>query len=139
MTEGFTKKGEDGWVTHLPSVLFADRTTIRVSTGMTPFRMIYGYEAILPIELDVPTWQTLPWNTVRTRADLIAMRARQIERRDQDIEEAIAHLRRMRLQGKEYFNQTKNIIQEIPKKDDLILLYDMKKEKSHLMLKKLKY
>ena len=139
MTEGFTKKGEDGWVTHLPSVLFADRTTIRVSTGMTPFRMIYGYEAILPIELDVPTWQTLPWNTVRTRADLIAMRARQIERRDQDIEEAIAHLRRMRLQGKEYFDRTKNIVQETPKKDDLVLLYDTKKEKSHSTSKKLKY
>jgi hypothetical protein len=49
---------------------------------MTLFRMIYGYEAILPIELEVltwkTTWKTLPWNPVQTRADLIAMRARQI-------------------------------------------------------------
>ena len=106
---------------------------------MTPFRMLYGYEAILPIKLDVPTWQTLPWNTVRTRSDLIAMRARQIERRDEDIEEAVAHLRRMRLQGKEYFDQTKNIVRETPKKGDLVLLYDTKKEKSHSIIKKLKY
>ena len=59
---------------------------------MTLFRMIYGYEAILPIKLDMPMWQTLPWNTIRTRANLIAMQAYQIKCQDQDIEEAIAHL-----------------------------------------------
>ena len=45
----------------------------------------------------------------------------------------------MRLQEKEYFDWTKNIIQEILKKDNFVLLYDMKKEKSHLIMKKLKY
>ena len=59
MTEGFIKKNKDGWITHLPSILFANHTIIKVSTGMTPFRMIYGYEAILSIELNISTWQTL--------------------------------------------------------------------------------
>jgi len=139
LTNGFTRHGQDGWVTHLPSVLLADRTTIRTSTGMTPFRMMYGYEAILPIELDVPTWQTLPWNTVKTRSDLIAMRARQIEKRDEDIEEACAHLLRIRLQGKEYYDQTKNIVSETPKEGDLVLLHDTQDVTSYSTATKMKF
>jgi len=124
MTEGETLVGEKGWVSHVPAAVWADRTTIKASTGMTPFRMVYGYEAVLPIELDVPTWQTLPWNTVRTRAELIAMRAQQIERRDEDIEEARAHLQRMREKGKERHDWTKQLISDPAKEGDLVLLHD---------------
>ena len=56
MTEDFIKKNEDGWVTHLPFVLFANRIIIKVSIGMTLFRMIYGYEVILPIKLNILIW-----------------------------------------------------------------------------------
>jgi len=132
LTGGFTRQGIEGWVSYLSSVLFADRTTIRTSTGMTPYRMLFGQEAVLPIELDVPTWQTLPWNTVRTRADLLAMRARQIERRNQDIEEARAHLQRMRIQGKEYYDRMKRLVKETPKVGDLVLLHDTEREKSYV-------
>ena len=59
MIKDFIKKSEDDWITHLSSVLFADRTIIKISIEMTPFCMIYEYEAILPIKLNVSTWQTL--------------------------------------------------------------------------------
>ena len=55
MTEGFIKKNEDGWITYLLSVFLVNCIIIKVSTEMTPFRMIYGYEAILLIKLDVST------------------------------------------------------------------------------------
>lgn len=98
---------------------------------MTPFRMLYGYESALPIELDVPTWQTLPWNTVRTHEDLLAIQARQIERRDADIEEAKERLQRMRMQGKEYFDQHRKLISQPPEVGDLVLLHDTKLETSY--------
>ena len=73
MIKNFIKKSEDDWITHLSFIFFVNYTIIKVSTGMTPFHMIYEYEAILPIKLNIPIWQTLPWNTVRTHANLITM------------------------------------------------------------------
>ena len=41
---------EDEWDEHIESVLFAYRTTKHNTTKKTPFFMVYGQEAILPIE-----------------------------------------------------------------------------------------
>ncbi|XP_073041775.1 uncharacterized protein [Primulina eburnea] len=43
-------KGKD-WVEELPSVLWAYRTTPREPTQETPFSLVYGSEAILPVEI----------------------------------------------------------------------------------------
>ena len=40
------------WVTELPVVLWSLRTTPSQATGYTPFFMVYGFEAILPTDLD---------------------------------------------------------------------------------------
>lgn len=48
-----TAKGK--WVEELPSVLWANRTTPRTSTGQTPFSLVYGCEAVLPIEIRLST------------------------------------------------------------------------------------
>ena len=40
------------WVAELPAVLWSLRTTPSRATGYTPFFMVYGSEAILPIDLD---------------------------------------------------------------------------------------
>ncbi|KAJ9566692.1 hypothetical protein OSB04_002658 [Centaurea solstitialis] len=48
-------KGAKGkWVEELPSVLWANRTTPRASTRQTPYSLVYGCEAVLPIEAHVP-------------------------------------------------------------------------------------
>ena len=41
------------WDVHLPEVLWAYRTTHKLSLGFTPFQLVYGVEAILPIELEI--------------------------------------------------------------------------------------
>ena len=43
------------WVDELPRVLWAYRTTNRKSTGVSPFVLTYGMEAIIPTEIGVPT------------------------------------------------------------------------------------
>ncbi|XP_052490784.1 uncharacterized protein LOC128043031 [Gossypium raimondii] len=43
------------WHEKLPFTLFAYRTSIRTSTGATPFSLVYGMEAILPIEVEIPS------------------------------------------------------------------------------------
>ena len=89
-------KNDSDWPKNLAAVLWADRSTVKSTTGMTPYRMVVGQDPVLPIELKVPIWRILPWNKVQSTADLLAMRARQLERRDEDMDEAILHLERMR-------------------------------------------
>ncbi|KAJ9544306.1 hypothetical protein OSB04_024013 [Centaurea solstitialis] len=48
------KEAKRKWVEELPSVLWANRTTPRTSTGQTPFSLVYGCEAVLPIESQLP-------------------------------------------------------------------------------------
>ena len=69
-----------GWHLHLHSVLWADRNTVQSSTGIIPFYFVMGVEAVLPVELEVLTWQTLPWEQVQSTVDLLALQAWQIER-----------------------------------------------------------
>ena len=41
------------WPEELPNVLWAYRTTARITTGETPFRLTYGTEAVIPVEVGV--------------------------------------------------------------------------------------
>ena len=41
------------WPEELPNVLWAYRTTVRTPTGETPFRLTYGTEAVIPMEVEV--------------------------------------------------------------------------------------
>jgi transposase InsO family protein len=43
------------WHTMLFSALWAYRTSVKSATGFTPFRLVYGMEAILPIECEIPS------------------------------------------------------------------------------------
>ncbi|XP_024028609.1 uncharacterized protein K02A2.6-like [Morus notabilis] len=50
------------WAEELPKVLWAYRTTSRTTTGETPFSMAYGVEAVLPVEIKMPTLRTVVHN-----------------------------------------------------------------------------
>jgi hypothetical protein len=43
------------WHTMFFSALWAYRTSVKSTTGFTPFRLVYGVEAILPIECVIPS------------------------------------------------------------------------------------
>ncbi|XP_050264200.1 uncharacterized protein LOC126708447 [Quercus robur] len=46
-------EAKGAWPEELPSVLWAYRTTARTPTGETPFRLTYGAEAVIPVEVGV--------------------------------------------------------------------------------------
>ena len=37
------------WPVHLAAVSWADRITVRKSTGLTPYRVVFGQECLLPV------------------------------------------------------------------------------------------
>jgi len=43
----------------LPFALHGYRTSIRTSTGATPYSLLYGMEAVLPFEVEVPSQKIL--------------------------------------------------------------------------------
>ncbi|KAL4363426.1 hypothetical protein GQ457_04G018740 [Hibiscus cannabinus] len=47
------------WHEKLPFALFAYRTSIRTSTGATPYSLVYGTEAVLPVEVEIPSLRIL--------------------------------------------------------------------------------
>ena len=46
-------EAKGAWPNELPNVLWAYRTTARTPTGETPFRLTYGTEAVIPVEVEV--------------------------------------------------------------------------------------
>jgi ribonuclease HI len=52
------EEGKDKWVEELWSVRWAYRTTPHSTTGETPFRLTYGTEAVIPVEVEELTWRT---------------------------------------------------------------------------------
>uniref|UniRef100_A0A2N9J0B4 Uncharacterized protein n=1 Tax=Fagus sylvatica TaxID=28930 RepID=A0A2N9J0B4_FAGSY len=46
------------WVEELPSILWAYRTTVRTPTGKTPFKLTFGTEAVIPVEIGLTTLRT---------------------------------------------------------------------------------
>ena len=47
------------WHDMLPYALHAYRTNIRSSTGTTPFSLVYGMEAVTPVEVEIPSLRVL--------------------------------------------------------------------------------
>ena len=48
-------------IDHLPGVLWADRITVRPSTGNSPFHLMSGQDSVLPIQLENLTSNTGHW------------------------------------------------------------------------------
>ena len=47
------------WHEMLPFTLHGYRTSVRTSTGETPFSLVYGMEAVLPVEVEIPSLRVI--------------------------------------------------------------------------------
>ena len=65
------------WPDELPGVLWAYRTTIRTPTRETPFKLAYGSEAVIPIEVHMANYMAMQYQNedneeqLRLNLDLI--------------------------------------------------------------------
>jgi transposase InsO family protein len=73
------------WPTVFPHCLWANRVTVKKSTGYSPFYMAHGVEPILPFDILHATYLAPKFDRPLTTPELIAIRAQQLERRDDDL------------------------------------------------------
>jgi hypothetical protein len=69
----------------VPFVFWANHTTTRKSTGLSPFFMAHGIEPILPFNIILATFLVPDLTKPLTTEELIAIRARQLEKRQDDL------------------------------------------------------
>ena len=73
------------WPAHLAAVSWADRMTVRKSTGMTPYLVVFGQACCLQVEITIESWCVVDWlrvdRTGNKRAVFLLLHARQLERR----------------------------------------------------------
>jgi len=123
IVDGLAKLGPK-WVTNLPFVVWADRITTRVSTGFTPYRLVFGQECVLPVELCASSWTIIEWRKVKTTAELLVARARQLERREENIEEDQENVCKSCLRNKAYFDKNRQERVQTIEIGDMVLLYN---------------
>ncbi|MCO5560936.1 hypothetical protein L7F22_014556 [Adiantum nelumboides] len=59
-----------GWDKHLTATLWAYRTSFKVSTQFTPYHLVYGQEALLPIEVELGSLRVLARETTSSKEKL---------------------------------------------------------------------
>ncbi|MCO5592621.1 hypothetical protein L7F22_046624 [Adiantum nelumboides] len=62
---------EKHWDHFLDGALWVYRTTYKCTTGFTPFHLVYGQEALQPIELEIPTIRAIK-NEGKTEEEILA-------------------------------------------------------------------
>lgn len=75
---------------HLAEVFLSHQISVRKSTGMTLYQVLSGHECLLLVAIAMESWRVGDWLHVERAGnksmELLALRARQLERRPEDIE-----------------------------------------------------
>nr|XP_011471072.1 PREDICTED: uncharacterized protein LOC105353517 [Fragaria vesca subsp. vesca] len=82
------------WAAKLPEVLWALRTTPTTATGESPYLLSYGTEAVIPVEMEVPSERITAYDPTTNAAGLRLNMDLLEERRDR------AHLRNVNYKQK---------------------------------------
>ena len=107
------------------SAFWAYRTSVKSATGFTPFQLVYGMEATLPIECEIPSLklaiELLPNNSPEEEHLLY------LERLDETRRFAALVIEAQKKQVKAHFDQSFSPHSSI--EGDLVLLYDQAHDK----------
>ncbi|KAI8450003.1 hypothetical protein BY996DRAFT_7421975 [Phakopsora pachyrhizi] len=80
--------GESGarWEEKLPLALFADRISTKRTTWYSPYELMFGQPAVLPVDVEMETYLGIYWEEVRTTEELLAGRMDQLARKKEVLE-----------------------------------------------------
>ena len=124
MLQRMVGKHKSNWHIQLFSTLWAYRTTAMTTIGFTPFQLVYGLEAVLPIECEIPslklTVELLP-NTTKEEQRLLYLSHLDEIRQDATLANK-SHQKRIK---KRY---DRSMRPRLFSEGDLVLVYDQDKD-----------
>jgi hypothetical protein len=111
------------WAEPLPEILWSYHTTVQTSTGETPFKMVYGTDAMIPVEIDPPSWR---------RETITAQVNEEALQENLDLLEEIrekAHLREFTMKQRVTHKYNTKVMPRSFQKGDLVLKRPMRRDK----------
>ncbi len=127
------------WINNFHVVFWANRFIVKFIIDLISFYLQCDNESMLLIKLKISIWRIFSWQKIHTIEDLLTMRARQLQRRDENMNEAKDLLKRMRKQDKKYFDSKHFTTNKDINKNDFVLLHDIQHENDRSINRKLKY
>ena len=94
-------EAKGAWSKELPNVLWAYRTTARTPTGETPFRLTYGIEAMIPVEVGVAS---VKWEAFNEKSNDDHLR-QSLDYLNEVREQASIRMTKYQLKMVEYYNK----------------------------------
>ena len=119
--------GENGakWKEYLPLVTFADRISTKRTTGYSPFELQFGQPAVLPADMELRSYLSVDWTTIKTTAELLSVRADQMAQRAENLQKAKEKLKRARTESVKYWDRRlAHRIRQPLAPGDLVLVYN---------------
>jgi hypothetical protein len=117
------------WTWYVSLAMWADRVSVRRSTGYSAFELVYGRECLLPIQLAINSWNVINWNNIKDREKLILARMQQLDERRLSEIDAAWNLHRSRIQNKSYYDVRKRLRTSGEKLWDLVVLFRLPNQK----------
>ncbi|KAJ3885086.1 hypothetical protein GG344DRAFT_59739, partial [Lentinula edodes] len=119
------------WVSVAPYIFWADRITTRRDTGYSPYYIAHGVEPLLPFDITQATFLLPEIIRKLSDDDLIALRAQQLQRREEDLARIHERVIQSRFRSIEAFRKHhKNVIHDYKfNPGDLVLVLNKRIEK----------
>jgi hypothetical protein len=128
-----TCKGEEHkWRSVIHAVFWAERVTVQRATGYSPYYLVHGTHPILPFDIAEATYLVPPIDAGITTEELVAYRARQLLKREEDLTRFRADILKSRVNSIRRFEETfaRTIVDFDFKPGSLVLLRNSKIEDS---------
>jgi hypothetical protein len=93
------------WHKQVEPAVFADRVTVSSVTGYSPFELLHGMPPLLPFDLTEATFMVDGFHSGMSTSDLLSLRIRQLQKRDDDLARAAETVKKTRLRSKQQFHK----------------------------------
>src|SRR5271154_1589277 len=115
---------ESRWPPAIPTTLWAERVTIKRYTKMSPYFIAHRIEPLFPFDLAEATHLVPPQGERLSTSDLLAIRSRQLQKREEDLAQICARVWEARQQSVADFIKANeaNIVDYDFQQDDLVLV-----------------
>jgi len=112
------------WSRYFHAALWADRVSVKRTTGYSPYQLLYGTPHTFPFDIRERTWYTLEWDKIHDEESLLAIRTKQLAQLQRDRKTASESMLRARMHAANAFAEKYKsyIVKRLYKPGQLVLV-----------------